>query len=160
MKKEELKKELQGPCAAVRGRRAAAAEKKGQKGIVHAIFSRFGLVLVLLLLQVLVLFSIFRWFGNLLPHYFGGTMAVTAGMVIYLLNSKMDNSAKITWMVVIAIPAGGGHPPVLLCQEQFRPQLSEPPPDGAGGSAPHPSVPEPGGRAEAGTAGPRRGIAG
>lgn len=39
--------------------------KKGQKGIVHAIFSRFGLVLLLMLLQVGVLWSVFRWFGGL-----------------------------------------------------------------------------------------------
>ena len=77
--------------------------KKGQKGVIHAIFSRFGLVLLLLLLQVGLLVSIFRWFGNLWPHYFGGSVAVTAVMVLYLLNSKMDNSAKITWMVVIAL---------------------------------------------------------
>ena len=77
--------------------------KKGQKGVIHAIFSRFGLVLLLLLLQVGLLVSIFRWFGNLLPHYFGGSVVVTAAMVLYLLNSKMDNSAKITWMVVIAL---------------------------------------------------------
>ena len=32
--------------------------KKGQKGIVHAIFSRFGLVLLLMLLQVGVLWSV------------------------------------------------------------------------------------------------------
>ena len=44
--------------------------RKGQKGVIHAIFSRFGLVLILLLLQVGLLFSIFRWFGNLWPHYF------------------------------------------------------------------------------------------
>ena len=77
--------------------------RKGQKGVIHAIFSRFGLVLILLLLQVGLLFSIFRWFGNLWPHYFGGSVVVTSAMVIYLLNSKMDNSAKITWMVVVAI---------------------------------------------------------
>ena len=35
--------------------------KKGQKGIVHAIFSRFGLVLLLMLLQAGVLWSVFRW---------------------------------------------------------------------------------------------------
>ncbi|MFR6092708.1 MAG: hypothetical protein ACLUIR_04990 [Faecalibacterium prausnitzii] len=39
--------------------------KKGQKGIVHAIFSRFGLVLLLMLLQVGCC-GRFRWFG-LLP---------------------------------------------------------------------------------------------
>ena len=68
--------------------------RKGQKGVIHAIFSRFGLVLILLLLQVGLLFSIFRWFGNLWPHYFGGSVVVTSAMVIYLLNSKMDNSAN------------------------------------------------------------------
>ena len=77
--------------------------KKGQKGIVHAIFSRFGLVLLLMLLQVGVLWSVFRWFGGLLPHYFGGSVAMSAFMVVYILNSEMDNSAKITWMVTIAI---------------------------------------------------------
>lgn len=77
--------------------------KKGQKGIVHAIFSRFGLVLLLMLLQAGVLWSVFRWFGGLLPHYFGGSVAMSAFMVVYILNSEMDNSAKITWMVTIAI---------------------------------------------------------
>ena len=118
MKKEELKKNFKGHVQQFEdgGLRLL---KKGQKGIVHAIFSRFGLVLVLLLLQVLVLFSIFRWFGNLLPHYFGGTMAVTAGMVIYLLNSKMDNSAKITWMVVIAILPVVGIPLFFYVKSNF-----------------------------------------
>ena len=36
--------------------------KRGQKGVVHAIFSRFGLVLVLLLLQAFALFSLLQWF--------------------------------------------------------------------------------------------------
>lgn len=34
--------------------------KKGQKGIMHAIFSRMGLVLLLLIVQFLFLFSTFR----------------------------------------------------------------------------------------------------
>ena len=77
--------------------------KKGQKGLVHAIFSRFGLVLVLLLLQFGALFSLLRWFGQLLPHYLGGTALITASMVVYLLNIDMDNSVRITWLVVIAV---------------------------------------------------------
>ena len=39
--------------------------RKGQKGLIHAIFSRFGLVLVLLVLQFGALFSLMRWFSNL-----------------------------------------------------------------------------------------------
>ena len=77
--------------------------KKGQKGLVHVIFSRFGLVLLLLVLQFGGLFSILRWFGELLPHYLGGSALVTAAMVCYLLNIDMDNSVRITWLVVIAV---------------------------------------------------------
>ena len=77
--------------------------KKGQKGLIHAIFSRFGLVLLLLLLQVGALFSIVRWFNGLLPHYVGGSILSTAVMMVYLLNQDMDNSVRITWLVVIAL---------------------------------------------------------
>ena len=77
--------------------------KKGQKGVVHAIFSRFGLILVLLLLQAFALFSLLRWFGGLLPHYLGGTILSTAIMMVYLLNQDMDNSVRITWLVVVAL---------------------------------------------------------
>ena len=77
--------------------------RKGQKGLIHAIFSRFGLVLVLLVLQFGALFSLMRWFSNLLPHYLGGTLLVTAAMMVYLLNQDMDNSVRITWLVVTAL---------------------------------------------------------
>ena len=61
--------------------------RKGQKGVIHAIFSRFGLVLVLLVLQFGALFSLMRWFSNLLPHYLGGTLLVTAAMICLLYTS-------------------------------------------------------------------------
>ena len=77
--------------------------KKGKRGIIRAIFGRTGLVLALFFVQVLLLFSVFRWFTALVPHLLGGSIAFTAVMVIYLLNSDMDNSAKITWLVVIAL---------------------------------------------------------
>lgn len=93
--------------------------KKGQKGIVHAIFSRFGLVLLLMLLQVGVLWGVFRWFGTLLPHYFGGSVAVSVFMVVYILNSRMDNSAKITWMVTIAILPVVGVPLFFYVKSNF-----------------------------------------
>ena len=77
--------------------------RKGQKGLIHAIFSRFGLVLVLLVLQFGALFSLMRWFSNLLPHYLGGTLLVTAVMMVYLLNQDMNNSVRIPWLVVTAL---------------------------------------------------------
>ncbi|MCM1143073.1 MAG: cardiolipin synthase [Blautia sp.] len=77
--------------------------KKGQKGIIHAIFSRFGLFLLLLALQVLFLLSIFQWFREFLPHVVGGTTFLTFIIVVALLNSRMDASAKITWLIVIML---------------------------------------------------------
>lgn len=77
--------------------------KKGQKGLVHALFSRLGLFVLLLAFQILFLFSIFIWFKNLLPHFWGGTILYTIIMVLYLLNSRLDPTAKITWLVVIML---------------------------------------------------------
>lgn len=77
--------------------------KKGQKGIVHAVFSRMGLFILLLIVQIGVLFSAFQWFENLLPHLFGGTILFTSGMVLYLLNSQIDSTAKNTWLVVVML---------------------------------------------------------
>lgn len=77
--------------------------KKGQKGIVQAIFGRTGLILVLLLANFGLLFSVFTWFSELLPHYYGGTIVFSACVVIYLLNTSMDSTAKITWLILITL---------------------------------------------------------
>lgn len=77
--------------------------EKGQKGIVQAIFGRTGLILVLLLVNFGLLFSVFTWFSELLPHYYGGTIIFSACVVIYLLNTSMDSTAKITWLILITL---------------------------------------------------------
>ena len=79
--------------------------KKGQKGIIHAIFSRFGLVLVLLILQVLIPFGLFQWFEEYLPHIFGATVLLTFVLVIVFLNmnSRINPTVKITWLMVIML---------------------------------------------------------
>lgn len=77
--------------------------KKGQKGLIHALFSRLGLMILLLLLQVAFLFAIFGWFRDILPHLWGGTVLFTAVIVLRLLNSQLDSTAKNTWLVVIML---------------------------------------------------------
>lgn len=77
--------------------------KKGQKGIIHAIFSRFGLMLLMMIVQIFILFGVFRWFEEFLPHILGGTILFTFIMVICLLNSRMNPTAKITWLIVIML---------------------------------------------------------
>ncbi|MDE6185907.1 MAG: cardiolipin synthase, partial [Lachnospiraceae bacterium] len=42
-------------------------------------------------------------FEGFLPHIFGGTVVLTFVMVVYLLNSAMNPTAKITWLIVIML---------------------------------------------------------
>ncbi len=77
--------------------------EKGKKGLVGIIFSRLGLIVALLLIQLAMLFGLFRWFSAFVPHYFGGTLLFNLGMVVYLLNTPIDPTAKLTWLIVILL---------------------------------------------------------
>lgn len=77
--------------------------KAGRKGVLSIVFSRTAIIVLLLALQVLALFGVFRWFGDFLPHIFGGTVLFSVAMVLYLLNSRLDASAKLTWLLVITL---------------------------------------------------------
>lgn len=77
--------------------------KKGQKGLMHALFSRLGVFLLLLVLQVFLLFSVFHWFKNILPHLWGGSVLFTFIMVVKLLNERLDSSAKNTWLMIFLV---------------------------------------------------------
>lgn len=93
--------------------------KKGQKGIIHAVFSRMGLIIVLLLLQILLLFGLFRRFAELMPQYLGGTILFSGIIVLCLLNSRIDPSAKITWLVLIMLLPVFGTLFLLFTQSEF-----------------------------------------
>ena len=75
-----------------------------KKGILQVLlFSRLGLIVVLILLQLLLFLSFFAWFRQYLTHYEVLRGIFTFAMVIYLFNSSMDSSAKLTWMMIIAV---------------------------------------------------------
>ena len=74
------------------------------KGILQVIlFSRLGLIVLLMLLQLLLFLSFFAWFRQYLTHYEVLRGIFTFAMVLYLFNSSMDSSAKLTWMMIIAV---------------------------------------------------------
>lgn len=77
--------------------------RKGQKGLVNLIFSRLGLILLLLAFHIFIMFAVFHWFLKFLPHFYGGVFLFTGTMVLYMLNSRMDASAKLTWLIVIML---------------------------------------------------------
>ena len=83
--------------------------KKGKQSVVRILFGKMGIVILLLALQLLILFGIFFRFEQFLPHIYGGTAVFTVIMVLCLINSRIDPTAKITWLVLIMLlPVFGG----------------------------------------------------
>lgn len=76
---------------------------KSKQGFMKTLFSRFGLILLLLLMQFMLLFSVFRWFASFIPHYFGSTIVFNLVMAIVIINSRADASAKVTWLIVMMV---------------------------------------------------------
>ena len=77
--------------------------KKGKKGMTQAVFSRFGLILLLFMLQAAFYISIYSWFEERIPQMLGGTTFLKVIMVLWLLNSNTNPTAKITWLIVIML---------------------------------------------------------
>jgi len=77
--------------------------KPRKKGLVGLLFSRFFVIVLLLLVQVFLVFSFYTWLQHLLPFFSAITVLFTIGGVIYLFNCDMDSSAKLTWMFIISL---------------------------------------------------------
>ncbi|MBR5310910.1 MAG: cardiolipin synthase [Oscillospiraceae bacterium] len=82
--------------------------KKGQKGIMHAIFSRFGIIILLFAVQVLVLFSVFILFQSFVPEFIGGGIILGILVSLYIINTRIDPTSKLTWVIlVMGLPVFG-----------------------------------------------------
>jgi len=77
--------------------------KRGKKGLIHLVFSRTGIVTLLLLLQLGAMLVLMLRFQGYALHYYSATAVVSVGLVIWLLNSDTDPNAKITWLVVFLL---------------------------------------------------------
>lgn len=73
------------------------------KGIKRVIFSRTGIVVLLLLLQVFTLFAIFRWMMDFLVQAVVVVAAITIMAVLAVFNSDRDPTAKMTWLLVMMV---------------------------------------------------------
>ena len=77
--------------------------KKHKKTLLRAVFSRAGLIVLMLLLQMALIALAFSRLRGYLPHYVSLMAVFSAAMALYLLNSGHDPSAKLTWIVVILV---------------------------------------------------------
>ena len=77
--------------------------EKGHRGLVRLVFSRTGLVLLLLLLNVALFFTGFFWFREILPGLYVFNAVLSLLLLLCLINSGLDPNAKITWLVLIML---------------------------------------------------------
>lgn len=82
---------------------------RGKRGLLKILFSRIGIILLLILLQILFFVSLFQWFNDIIPHLYILSLVFSYLIVIYIVNNKMNSTAKITWIIfILAFPIFGG----------------------------------------------------
>ena len=77
--------------------------KPKRKGIISLIFSRFFIIALLILVELAVILVPLFLLNEHFPHFVAGLGIFTIIMLVYLFNSKMDSTAKLTWMFIISI---------------------------------------------------------
>jgi cardiolipin synthase len=84
-------------------------KEKGKKGLVNLVFSRIGIVVLALLVQVIIFLLALNYILQYMHVVYIGLMVLTFIAFIYLLNSRSDRSVVISWMIVFTLsPLLGG----------------------------------------------------
>lgn len=82
--------------------------RESKRGVVHVVFGRSMVIVLLLLLQIYILFGAFVSLSHYIPYLFGSILVFTAVMLLYILNKEGNPTVKLTWCIVIAVlPAFG-----------------------------------------------------
>ena len=90
--------------------------KPRKKGILSLIFSRFFLIVLAILVELAVMILPVILLGDFLRHFYLGLAIFTLIMMIYLFNSRMDSTAKLTWMLIISVLQVAGALMLLFTQ--------------------------------------------
>ncbi len=77
--------------------------KKRKKGLLRIVFSRTGIVLLLLALAVFCFLIVQIFFAGIINAVLGGVGLFNLIVIIALINSDMDSSAKLTWILVVSL---------------------------------------------------------
>ena len=76
--------------------------KPKKKGILPLIFSRFLIIVLLILLQIVFMVLFYAFLEEYSPLFSTFIGIFQIAMIIYLFNCSMDSSAKLTWMFILA----------------------------------------------------------
>ncbi len=77
--------------------------RQGKRGLFHIIFSRTVIIVLTLLLNFFLVFSLLFELFEGITLVFGGIAVATAVMLIIILNSDDDPAFKLSWCIVISV---------------------------------------------------------
>ena len=77
--------------------------EKSKRGILHVLFGRTMLILVLFVLQFFLLYMAFRSMRRFIPYIYGVLMVFYGTIIIRLVNKSSDPASKITWILLIVL---------------------------------------------------------
>ncbi len=81
---------------------------KGRRGLLHFIFGRSLLVVLMLAVQIALLVGAFNSLQSAMPYYYATLILLYGGMILHVVNKSSEPYTKITWilLVVLAPPLG------------------------------------------------------
>ena len=77
--------------------------RQSKRGLLHIIFSRTIILLLMLLLNFFLLFSLLFELFEGITLVFGGIVVVTAVMMMIILNTDDDPAFKLSWCIIVAV---------------------------------------------------------
>nr|MCR4927564.1 PLD nuclease N-terminal domain-containing protein [Lachnospiraceae bacterium] len=77
--------------------------QKHSKGLKKLLFSRAGLFVILILIQIGIIYLAYWVLADHLKNFATWRSLFIAAMLVHLVNNNMNSSAKLTWMVLIMI---------------------------------------------------------
>ncbi len=83
-------------------------KKKGRKGLLRLLFSRTGLVAMVLLLNVALLAAVVLHFRDYMLQYVGVATVLSVVLTMTLISSRTNASVKVTWLVLFMLLPGLG----------------------------------------------------
>ena len=76
---------------------------KKKKSITSILFSRFAIMALVILLQIILIFVVVGIFEENTRYMTIINVCFSLALVLYLFNKEMDSSAKLTWLVIVLL---------------------------------------------------------
>ena len=86
---------------------------KRKKGLLRIVFSRFFVMSLLILLQIILTLSFTTWLYTQFSLIYAIDRAFAFLVIFYLFKCEMDSTAKLTWLLILAVTHYRSYPAAI-----------------------------------------------